>query len=189
VNVRLETERLVLRVPRLEDAAGAAEYLTDPDVMRYLGGETVPRENATGVVKKWLDRWEADGFGHFAMERRRDGRFLGRVGLLVWDSRDWRHATLASAGAYAQPELGWTLARAHWGNGYATEAARAVCEWARRERGVERLISLIHPDNLSSQRVAERLGARPAETVALFDSGPAVVWVHPAPYAEEPEEA
>lgn len=179
MNVRLETDRLVLRLPRLEDAEGAADYLTDPEVMRYLGGETVPRQDAPSVVQKWLDRWEANGFGHFAIERRDDGRFLGRVGMIVWDTRDWRHATLADAGEHAQPELGWTLARAHWGNGYATEAARAVRDWARTERGIERLISLIHHDNVRSQRVAERLGAQPAKTVTLFDSGPAVVWVHP----------
>jgi RimJ/RimL family protein N-acetyltransferase len=179
MNIRLETDRLVLRPPRLDDAAGAADYLADPEVMRYLGGETVPRAHAPSVVQNWLDRWEANGFGHFAIERREDGCFLGRVAIIVWDTREWRHTTLADAGEYAQPELGWTLARAHWGNGYATEAARAVRYWARRECRIERLISLIHPDNLRSQRVAQRLGAQPAETVTLFDSGPAVVWVHP----------
>jgi RimJ/RimL family protein N-acetyltransferase len=76
-------------------------------------------------------------------------------------------------------EIGWALVRAHWGRGYATEAARAVRDWARAERGYDRLISLIDPANVASQRVAERLGARPTETVQLFDSGDAVVWVHP----------
>jgi RimJ/RimL family protein N-acetyltransferase len=89
-------------------------------------------------------------------------------------------STFAEAGNHAQPELGWALVRACWGNGYATEAARAVREWSRRERGIGRLISLIAPGNVRSQRVAERLGAQPGETVELFDSGPAVVWVHPS---------
>ena len=70
--------------------------------------------------------------------------------------------------------------RAHWGNGYATEAARAVRSWARTERDIDRLVSLIAPDNVASQHVAQRVGASPAETVELFDSGAAVVWVHPA---------
>ncbi len=175
----------MLRLPRLADAEDAADYLEDPVVMRYLGGETVPREDATAVVQKWLDRWEVNGFGHFAVERRKDGRFLGRAGLIVWDTRDWRHATREGAGKYAQHELGWTLARRHWGKGYATEAAAAVRDWARRARGIERLISLIHPDNVRSQRVAERLGAKPTETVSLYDSGAAVVWVHPLPVEEK----
>jgi RimJ/RimL family protein N-acetyltransferase len=113
------------------------------------------------------------------LERRDDGRFVGRTGILVWDTRTWSHTSLAEAGEHAQPELGWALVRAHWGNGYATEAARAVRDWVRRERGVGRLVSLIAPHNAASQRVAERLGATPAETVELRDSGPAVVWVHP----------
>jgi RimJ/RimL family protein N-acetyltransferase len=54
-----------------------------------------------------------------------------------------------------------------------------VRDWARDERGIGRLISLIAPGNVASRRVAERLGAVPAETVRLADSGPAVVWVHP----------
>ena len=145
-SIRLETDRLVLRLPRLDDASGTAEYLTDPQVMRFLGGETVPREKCTEVVQKWLDRWEQNGLGHFVLERRTDGRFVGRVGLIVWDTRTWRHTTLADGGAHAQPELGWALVGAHWGHGYATEAARAVRDLARRERRVERLISLIAPD-------------------------------------------
>jgi RimJ/RimL family protein N-acetyltransferase len=179
VDVIVETARLVLRMPRLEDAEGFAAYLADPDVMRFLGGDTVPREDAPAVVQTWLDRWESNGLGPFAVETREDGRLLGRVGFLVWDTRDWRHTTLAAGAEHAQPELGWALARAHWGNGYATEAARAARDWVRQERGVERLISLINPDNRRSQRLAERLGARASETVALFDGTPAVVWVHP----------
>lgn len=177
----LTTERLRLRRPKVEDASAVAALLTDPEVMRFLGGRIVPMEHVGDVMEKWLERWERNGMGPFVIERRDDGRFLGRAGILVWDARDWRHATLAEAGRHAQPELGWALVRAAWGNGYATEAARAVRDWARAERDVDSLISLIAPDNLASQRVAERLGASPAKTVQLFDSGDAVVWVHPAP--------
>ena len=175
----LETPRLVLRVPRIDDADGFAALLADPEVMRYLGGETVPRGDVPAVLQKWLGRWDDNGFGPFALERREDGRVIGRAGVIVWDTRDWRNTTLADAGEHAQPELGWAVARPYWGNGYATEAARAVREWARRERAVERLISLINPGNVRSQRVAERLGAVPTQTVTLFDSSAAVVWVHP----------
>ena len=177
----LTTERLGLRLPVPDDAEPAAELLTDPAVMRFLGGETVPREQVPEVIRKWMRRWQDNEVGPFVVERRRDRRFIGRVGLLVWDARQWRHATLAEAGGDAQPELGWALARSQWGAGYATEAARAVRDWAREERGIRHLISLIAPDNIASQRVAERLGASPAETVSLFDSGDAVVWVHPRP--------
>jgi len=175
----LETARLGLRLPSLEDEEPAAELLTDPAVMRFLGGEVVRREHVPEVIAKWLRRWEEDGIGPFVIERRRDRRILGRAGLLVWDMRAWTHSTLAEAGRHAQPELGWALARAHWGAGYATEAAHAVRDWAREERQIRQLISLIAPDNVASQRVAERLRAIPTDTVTLFDSGEAVVWAHP----------
>jgi len=178
-NEIIETERLRLRVPRPDDADAFAELLGDPEVMQFLGGETVPRADVPAVIEKWLGRWQANGFGPFVIERRDDGVIVGRAGLIVWDTRDWRNTTLADAGDFAQPELGWALARASWGKGYATEAAGAVREWARRERGIGRLISLINPANVRSALVAERLGAMPRETVELFDSGPAVLWLHP----------
>ena len=178
---RIESERLVLRMPTLADADGVAEQLTDPEVMRWIGGgRTLTREEAPAAVQGWLDRWAANGFGHFAVERKEDGRFLGRVGLIVWDTRDWRHVTLAEAGVHAQIELGWAFAREHWGRGYATEAALAARDWARRECGVGRLISLIHEDNVRSQAVARRLGARPVGTVTILGSVPVVVWEHPS---------
>jgi RimJ/RimL family protein N-acetyltransferase len=182
MTVRLETERLVLRLPRLEDTPAAAEHLTDPEAMRFIGigGRTVPPEDCVDVVQRWLERWRANGFGHFALERREDARFLGRAGLLVWDAAGaagWEQSDLVAA-ADPRVELGWTLARAHWGRGYATEAAFAVRDWARDELGLERLISIIHPDNTASQRVARRLGAEPGEAIETTH-GPAILWVHP----------
>jgi RimJ/RimL family protein N-acetyltransferase len=117
------------------------------------------------------------GIGHFAVER--DGRVLGRVGFVVWDDRSWELSSYAEAGAHAATELGWTLARRHWGHGYATEAARAARRWGYGERGLGRLISLIHPENRRSIRVAEKLGAAPERAIET-PGGPAVVWVHPA---------
>lgn len=67
----------------------------------------------------------------------------------------------------------------HRGRACAAEAAPAAREWARRDRGIDRIVSLIARDNLPSQRVAERLGAAPTETVILPDSTEAVVWLHP----------
>lgn len=177
----IETERLLLRKPVLDDAVPALDLTTDPDAMAWLGGvHPDARADPEFPVRRWLQRWEENGCGPFSVLRREDGRWLGRVGILVWDTRgDWTHTTFATAGEFAQPELGWALASEHWGNGYATEAALAVRRWAYAELGVERLVSLIDPANLRSQRVAERLGAMPGETIELFDNGPHVVWTHP----------
>jgi RimJ/RimL family protein N-acetyltransferase len=146
--------------------------------MRFLGGETVPREDVPAVLARWLAAWEADGCGKLVVEAR-DGSVLGRVGINVFDTRDWTHSTLRDAGEHGQPELGWTFMRRHWGYGYATEAALAARGWARGEHGIGRLVSLISSDNPRSQGVAERLGAVPGETVSLADGGPHVAWVHP----------
>lgn len=181
--VCLTTERLVLRVPAVADASAAAALLTDPEVMRFVGGEVVPAQDVGAVVGKWIERWRANGVGPFVVERRADRTFLGRVGIVVWDERTWTHATFASARSHAQPELGWALVREHWGHGYATEAARVVRDWALRAWEFRRLISLISPENVASAAVARRLGAIPTETVKLFDSGDAVVWEYRNPAA------
>ncbi|MCY7301747.1 MAG: GNAT family N-acetyltransferase [Thermoleophilia bacterium] len=177
-SVRLETERLGLRPPVPDDADAVAELLADPEVMRFIGGRVVPRDDVPQVIERWLARWAANRMGPFMLERLDDGLLVGRCGILVWDPRDWRQSTLADAGEFAQPELGWALARTHWGRGYATEAARAVGNWARTDRRVGSLVSIIAPENIASSRVAERLGARPGETVHLPDAGDAVVWRH-----------
>lgn len=178
--LELRTERLVLRLPHLEDAHAAVALLTDPVAMEFIGGvHPDAAADPAFVVRRWLDRWDANGCGPFSIVRRDDGEWLGRCGLLVWDARDWTHTTFDDAGEHAQPELGWALAREHWGGGYATEAALAVREWAYRSFGVDCLVSVIAPANVRSQRLAERLGATPGETVNLFDGGPHVVWTHP----------
>ncbi len=174
----IETERLLLRMPVVEDANDFAGLLTDPEAMRFLGGE-VPRDAVPTVVQRWIDDWAASGVGKLVVERR-DGAILGRVGINVWDARTWGQSTLVRAGEAARPELAWALAREYWGRGYATEAAEAIRDWVREGGRLEgELISLVNPANVASRRVAEKLGATPRETVTLFDGSPAVVWVHP----------
>jgi RimJ/RimL family protein N-acetyltransferase len=173
----IETERLRLRVPTLDDAAVIGVLVGDAEVVKFLGGQIAQPDEHEAIVERWLQRWTDHGMGPFIVERREDGSFVGRTGILVWDVRGWTHTGVPDP-EFAQPEVGWAFARAAWGNGYATEAARGVIEWARG-RGVRDLVSVIAPANVRSQRVAERLGATPGETVQLQDSGDAVVWRYP----------
>jgi RimJ/RimL family protein N-acetyltransferase len=161
----LRTERLLLRRPTPADVASPPGWLVDPEVMDWLGGIDPPED----VVRRWLDDWERFPAGKFLVERIEDGALIGRVGLNFFDPATWRRV------ADGEPELGWALAREHWGHGYATEAALAVREWF----GAPRLISLIAPANARSQAVARRLGAESGETIDL-DDGPHVIWVHPS---------
>jgi RimJ/RimL family protein N-acetyltransferase len=87
------------------------------------------------------------GFGFWAVERKSDGAFVGRVGL--WNPEGWPGL-----------EVGWTLGRKYWGNGYATEAARAAMDHAFRTLDIPKLISVVNIENAPSQRVAKRLGER-----------------------------
>ena len=138
-------------MPRLDDAAALVEAVSDPETMQYIGdGSTTDVAGARRAIGKWLDRWEESGIGQFLVERKDDGRFVGRAGFLVWDPSAWEPAPSG------ETEIGWTLARSQWGNGYATEAARALLDWTERPR----LISLIQHGNERSVRVAEKIGER-----------------------------
>jgi len=95
------------------------------------------------------DHWAAHGHGLFAAESREDGSLLGFVGVA--------YPTFLPELAH-RPELGWRLARRAWGRGLATEGATAARDWALGELGMPDLISIIHPENAASRRVAEKLG-------------------------------
>ena len=167
-STKIETERLVLRRPRLSDAAALHAVYGDPEVMKFIGdGKTMTPAKTKAWIEKALARWKADGFGHFVIEK--DRKVIGRAGFLVWDPDEWKTGTLAELGSHAAVELGWMLAREHWGNGYATEAASALRDYAFRDLKLERLISLITHGNDASVKVAERLGARYVRDVGRGD--------------------
>jgi RimJ/RimL family protein N-acetyltransferase len=158
------------------------DLFADSEVMHGLGKEPVSGlEETRAMIEAGIGGWRSDGLGPFIIETAAtDGQVVGQAGLMIFDTRGWTPSTWANAGSHAQPELGWALIRAHWGYGYATEAATAIRDWAHESRTIDRLVSLISPDNVRSQRVAERLGAIPTETVTPLDSRrKAVVWRHP----------
>ena len=179
--LRIHTGRLCLRTPTPRDAETLYDLFADPDVMHDLGKEPVSTlGQARAMIEEAIDGWRTDGVGPFILETVVDAQVVGQAGLTIFDTRSWMPSTWADAGSHAQPELGWALIRAHWGNGYATEAAAAIRDWAYRSRSIERLVSVIFSDNVRSRRVAERLGATPTETLtpAGFTRA-AVVWRHP----------
>ena len=157
------------------------DLLSDPEVMHGLGKEPVSAlEETRATIEAGIDGWRTDGLGPFILETvATHEQVVGQAGLMIFDTRGWTPSTWANAGSHAQPELGWALIRAHWGNGYATEAAAAIRDWAHESRSIDPLVSLISSDNVRSQRVAERLGAIPTETVTPVDSRRnTVVWRH-----------
>jgi RimJ/RimL family protein N-acetyltransferase len=139
--------------------------------------------DARAIIERMLGDWQADGIGAFLLEAKTDQQVVGQAGLMIFDTRDWTPSTWSKAAGYAQPELGWSLKRSHWGYGYATEAAAAIRDWAYSRPDIDRIVSLISPDNVRSQRVATRLGAVPTLTVTPANSRrEAIVWQHASPF-------
>ena len=151
----LRTDRLLLRGWRNDDLAAFAALNADPEVMRWfptsLSGDESDR--LAGRIGETLRR---DGWGLWAVEVQGGARFIGFVGL-----------ARPSFEAHFTPavEVGWRLAREHWGQGYATEAARAALEVGFGRAGLDEVVSFTTAGNRRSRRVMERLGMRrdPAE--------------------------
>jgi RimJ/RimL family protein N-acetyltransferase len=161
----IETERLLLRAFRSDDLDAFAALSADVEVMRYIGnGQTADRTASWRTLAGFNGHWTLRGFGMWAIERRSDGAFLGRVGL--------HHPPYWPA-----LEAGWVLARAAWGQGYAREGALATLDFARRVLRPPRLVSYIQPGNERSVRVARALGARFEGEAELLGS-PVQVYVH-----------
>ncbi len=143
--------------------------------MRRIGDEPGGGAKAEAFVARWINRWERKRCGPVHRRARAQPNRARRANR--WDRRTWETSAYDLAAEHAQEELGWALVRSAWGNGYAMEAAQAVKSWCHRDRGIERLVSLIAPDNLRSQRVAEKLGARLEERIQTT-VGPTDVWAY-----------
>jgi ribosomal-protein-alanine N-acetyltransferase len=175
--VFLETPRLVLREKRADDLDFIASLYADPDVMRWIGdGTTLPRDEVEARFFRVLaiesepghERWDAFKL----VVRKADGVALGQAGLL----------RCAIDGA-PEIEIGWWLAPFAWGQGYATEAARALRDFAFGELGLDHLSIVLQPENARSVKVARRLGGLYAGD-ALYRDRSVTRYVVPNPAAQ-----
>jgi RimJ/RimL family protein N-acetyltransferase len=145
LDLRLETSRLWLRIPVLEDLDDWTGLMADIDVARYIGG-VMPRSVVWRQIITMIGGWHACGFSMFSVIEKDTGRWVGRVG--PWRPEGWPGT-----------EIGWAIVRDRWGLGYATESATAATNWAVSQLGWTDIIHSIAPQNVASQRVAMRLGA------------------------------
>ncbi len=154
--VTLETERLLLRMWRESDFEAYARFCSDPEVMQFLGeGRPLSRLEAWRHMATIVGHWHLRGYGIWAVEERETGKLVGRIGF--FNPEGWPGF-----------ELGWVLDREHWGKGFASEGARRALDYAFTEMNRDHVISLIHPDNIGSIRVAERLGEKLEGKTELF---------------------
>ena len=149
-NTQIQTERLLLRRWKPQDYAPFAEMCADPEVMRFIGsGTLMTSDQVAADIAKYEASWEANGYGQFAVELKRTGEFIGFAGLGVF-------ALLAEYASFT--EIGWRFTRKSWGNGYATEAAKAVIEFAQNNRGLHDIVSVCQIQNAVSERIMQKIG-------------------------------
>ena len=141
----LETARLLLPPLTEEHIAPLAALYRDPEVTRFIGGDTLDPEATAAQVTAFGLVWQERGFGQSAVIDRATGQFLGRVGLHPWPVWD-------------EIEVGWVLARTAQSKGFAAEAAARWITYAFTELGLTRLTAVIDPRNEPSRRLAVRLG-------------------------------
>ncbi len=144
----LETPRLRLREFVPEDAEALAAVISDPQTMRFY-----PAPFTRSQVEEWIDRnrqrYEKDKAGLWAVILKSTGTLIGDCGIIRQEVD----------GEFLY-EVGYHLHRDHWGQGLATEAAVACRHWAFANLKVDRVVSLIRPENLPSRKVAERNGMK-----------------------------
>ena len=144
----IDTPRLLLRPWRDEDVDAFAAMFEDPAVMEFLPAQT-DRAAIEAIVGRVRAHFDAHGFGWWAAELKRTGAFIGFIGL----SRVPFEAHFTPA-----VEVGWRLASTHWGQGYATEGARAALAAGFTQLGLGEIVSFTVPANARSWRVMERIG-------------------------------
>lgn len=164
----LETERLILRPPQLEDWPACEGFFTS-ERSRWVGGPVDGQWNAWKTFANLASGWMLRGYGVFVMLPRDSGRAIGAVG--PWEPITW-----------PEPEMSWSVWDADAvGKGYVTEAMTRILPWAFETLGWESCVSYIDRDNSRSAAVARRLGAEidpDAPLPAWDDAGSIDVWRH-----------
>ena len=164
---RIETDRLILRPHRTEDFADCAAMWRDPQVVRYTIGSESPPQRTWQRLLAYCGHWALLGFGYWAIESRSTGRYIGELGFADF------HRDLPES-VQGLPEIGWALAVAAHGRGYATEAIGKVLEWGDANFEAATTICIIHRENLASIHLARRFGYS-TEVRAPTDSDPSML--------------
>ena len=148
----VETARLLLRVPEPADAGALMDIMWDPEVVEQKqvtllappGGLDLALKNTNEMIRQWQLR----GYGQWSVVEKEMGQVIGCVGF-YHPQREWPGV-----------DLGWVIHRSRWGQGFATEAATAALEWVWANTQVDRVISLVGPNDHRSIRIATKIGER-----------------------------
>ena len=198
--MRFETPRLTLRPYNPDsddDVADAYAMYADPEVVRYLSGQVVPDlETQRSRLRERRAFYATlnNGTGVWAIVPRATGRVVGTALLkqLPHSTPDFEHGTAAShaftsstnpADLTDDVEVGWHLARAHWGHGYATEAALALVDYGFAALNLDTVYAVVNPANAASIRVTRRLGMTPLGRTRKYYNAEVELFLLPTPTA------
>jgi RimJ/RimL family protein N-acetyltransferase len=164
----VETQRLKLRGHTMEDFAHTLALWSDVAVVKFLGGKPFTLEECWTRFLRNRGHWCVLGFGYWVVEEKETGDFVGEVGFGNF-KRDMEPPLGAT------PELGWVLAPAKHGKGYATEAAKGALDWGRKHFAVNDFICIINPAHRASLRVAGKCGFE-QQSVGTYKGKPSILF-------------
>lgn len=145
----IETERLILRRMRLDDAEDLFAYGSDPEVTRTTTWDTHLSIDDSRTFLTWvLEQYERGEHAGWGIEHKEDGKFIGTVGFVMFSDSGY------------VGEIGYALARPYWGQGITTEAAKAIIRFGFDYLGLHRIQATCRADNVGSYRVMEKAGLR-----------------------------
>lgn len=142
----ITTARLILRAFTEEDVDPLHHILHEKDLLRYFPNPNPPARNRVQkFVADQLKHWDVHGYGWWAVQPRSEKVLIGWCGLQFLPETE-------------EIEVGYLLGKAFWGQGLATEAAQASLQYGFENHKLERIVAIVHPENIASQRVIEKLG-------------------------------
>lgn len=152
----LTTKNLILRAYTDEDVKSMYQILRGKDVLQYFPSSNPPtQERVQKMIHFLLNHWEKYGYGLWAVEDKESGTLIGRCGLQYIAETD-------------ETEIDFILAPEFWGCGLATEAGQASLQFGFEVLNVKEVVGIVHPENLASQRVLEKLGLERIELTEYF---------------------
>ena len=150
------TEHLNLRPFTTADAATMHQIINGKDVLQYFpGNQSVTREQVQGMIKRINAGWQEKEYGLWAVELRSTNTLLGRCGLQYIAETD-------------EVEIDFILDRNYWGRGFATEAGKASLQFGFNTLQLPMIVGIVHPENIASQRVLEKIGLQFVEETEYF---------------------
>jgi ribosomal-protein-alanine N-acetyltransferase len=154
----VETTRLLLRAFRPEDLADLQQVFGDTEVMRYIsGGKARSLEETEKGLRRTIEAWKNRGFGFWAVTLKGSDKVIGYCGFMPLEDT-------------SEIELAYGLAQSYWGGGFATEAARACLRYGFEEMKLERIVAVVNPGNLASERVLEKLSLKYTKDAHHYDA-------------------